>query len=135
MDQSTARIVSFVRTVETTSAGAELWLSPDAEWATRLAIQEVGDKATAERFITVRARIAWQRMTDRKPAFEKSLKKHNFKWFLGWMIILLAFVLGVLVDKIGDSKQVNLVAPPFLGIIAWNVFMYAVVLVFLPIMG
>lgn len=105
-------------------AGAEFWSSSDAEWATRLATQEVGEAAPSERFIDARARIAWQRIADRRPDLKRELEKRYPGAILGWMIILFALIAGILTDQIGDSKQVNLLAMPFVAIIVWNLAMY-----------
>lgn len=105
-------------------AGAEIWSISDAEWATRLATQEVGEAAPSERFIDARARIAWQRIADRRPDLKRELEKRYPGAILGWMIILFALIAGILTDQIGDSKQVNLLAMPFVAIILWNLAMY-----------
>lgn len=135
MKQSNAKIVSFVRTIETSSAGAEIWSSDDADWATRLATQEVGDAAPVERFIDTRARIAWQRISDRRPDLERALEKRDQGTLFGWVIILLALIAGILTDQIGDSRQVNLLALPFVAIIAWNLAIYAWLLLLRPVLG
>ncbi len=129
-------IVSLVRTIETSSAGAEIWSSDDADWATRLATQELGDAAPIERFIATRARIAWQRISDRRPDLQRVLEK-RFKGgtFFGWAIILLASIAGILTDQIGDSRQVNLLALPFVAIIIWNLAIYVWLLLLRPVLG
>ncbi|MBK7425320.1 MAG: DUF2868 domain-containing protein [Propionivibrio sp.] len=135
MKQSNAKIVSFVRTVEASSAGAEIWSGDDADWATRLATQELGEAAPVERFIDTRARIAWQRISDRRPELERALEKRDLGTLFGWAIILLALIAGILTDQIGDSRQVNLLALPFVAIIVWNLAIYAWLLLLRPILG
>jgi hypothetical protein len=135
MNQSSAKIVSIVRTIETTPAGGEFWSSSDADWATRLATQEVGEAAAVERFIDARARIAWQRISDRRPDLERALEKRYPGALLGWMIILFALIAGILTDQIGDSKQVNLLALPFVAIIVWNLAMYVWLFFLRPVFG
>lgn len=135
MKQSGAKIVSFVRTIETSSAGAEIWSSDDADWATRLATQELGDAAPVERFIDTRARIAWQRISDRRPELERALEKRDQGTLFGWAIILLALIAGILTDQIGDSRQVNLLALPFVAIIVWNLAIYSWLLLLRPVLG
>lgn len=134
MDVSRAKLVSFVKTIETSSDDTKVWSQLDAEWATRLAVQEVGESASPERFVEVRARIAWQRISDRCPELEKALKKHYFKSLLGWLVVVIAFVLGVTTDQVGESKQVNLLALPFAAIILWNLGMYGWLLVVSPVL-
>ena len=125
----------MVRTIETMPAGAEFWSSSDAAWATRLATQEVGEAAPSERFIDSRARIAWQRIADRRPDLERALEKRYPGTLLGWVIILFALIAGILTDQIGDSKQVNLLALPFVAIIVWNLTMYVWLLFLRPALG
>lgn len=128
-------IVRRVRTIETSSAGTEIWSSSDADWATRLATQELGDAAPVERFIAIRARIAWQRISDRRPDLERGLEKRDLGTFFGWVILLLALISGILTDQIGDSRQVNLLALPFVAIIVWNLAIYVWLLLLRPILG
>lgn len=134
MDLSRAKLVSFVKTVETSSDGHNVWGPSDAEWATRLALQEVGESASPERFVEVRARLAWQRISDRCPELDKALKRHYFKPLLGWLVVVFAFFLGVVTDQVGESKQVNLLALPFAAIILWNLAMYGWLLVVSPVL-
>jgi hypothetical protein len=135
MKQSNAKIVSFVRTIETSSAGAEIWSSDDADWSTRLATQELGDAAPVERFIDTRARIAWQRISDRRPDLQRALEKRYSGTLFGWVIIVLALIAGILTDQIGDSRQVNLLALPFVAIIVWNLAIYVWLLLLRPVLG
>lgn len=116
-------------------AGAEFWPSSDAEWATRLATQEVGEAATIERFVAARARIAWQRISGRRLDLERALEKHYPGAFFGWMIILFSLIAGILTDQIGDSKRVNLLALPFVAIIVWNLLMYVWLFFLRPVLG
>ena len=135
MKQSSAKIVSIVRTIETSSAGTEIWSGDDADWASRLATQELGDAAPVERFIETRARIAWQRISDRRPDLQRALEKRDLGTLFGWVIILLALIAGILTDQIGDSRQVNLLALPFVAIIVWNLAIYVWLLLLRPVLG
>lgn len=135
MNQSNAKIASFVRTIESSSGGAEIWSSADADWASRLATQELGDAAPVERFIDTRARVAWQRISDRRPDLQRVLEKRDLSTFFEWLIILLALIAGILTDQIGDSRQVNLLALPFVAIIVWNLAIYIWLLLLRPVLG
>ena len=63
-------------------------------------------------------------------SLKRELEKRYPGAILGWMIILFALIAGILTDQIGDSKQVNLLAMPFVAIILWNLAMYVWLLFF-----
>jgi GTP-binding protein EngB required for normal cell division len=55
-----------------------------------------------------------------------------FKWppWLGWLVVLGAFLLGVATDAVGSASQtVNILAPPLLLLMLWNVAIYVFITV------
>lgn len=53
--------------------------------------------------------------------------KAALKWpsWLGWLVVCGAFGLGVATDAIGSSHSVNILAPPLMLLMLWNVTVYA----------
>ena len=45
--------------------------------------------------------------------------------WLGWLAVLAAFGLGIATDAIGSSHSVNILAPPLLLLMLWNIAVYA----------
>ena len=45
--------------------------------------------------------------------------------WLGWLLVLLAFLLGIATDAIGSSHSVNILAPPLMLLMLWNFAVYA----------
>jgi len=127
MTEAEARAVLLVRAAE---AGAEtpLWTHDDRAWATRLTQQTLGADATAERFVVARARHALQRLLPRDASARRTLARRVWSpwWALGAM--LLAFLLGALVDHIGGAQRINLLAPPVWLVIVWNLAVYLALL-------
>lgn len=124
MNENSARIVSFVRTIETAPAGAEIWSPADAAWASRVAEQEVGSDASPEKFIQSRAGVAWRKLADRRPELGRHFRKLHSRTWPGLVLAAIALVCGLLVDQIGPSKRINLLALPLLGMLAWNLGVY-----------
>ena len=116
-------------------AGADIWSSGDADWATRLATQELGDAAPVERFIDTRARSPGSVSPIIARILKRGLEKRDLGTFFGWVIILLALIVGILTDQIGDSRQVNLLTLPFVAIIVWNLAIYVWLLLLRPVLG
>jgi hypothetical protein len=127
MTEAEARAVLLVRAAE---AGAEtpLWTHDDRAWATRLTQQTLGADATAERFVVARAGHALQRLLPRDASARRTLARRVWSpwWALGAM--LLAFLLGALVDHIGGAQRINLLAPPVWLVIVWNLAVYLALL-------
>lgn len=132
MNRTSAKRVSFVRTIETTPGGADFWTAEDAARVSRLAAQELGEQAGPERLVAARAQLAWMSIADRRPELERLLARRASR-LPGVLLPLLAFLLGVLSDQIGDSHQLNLLALPFILIIAWNLLMYLWLLLGAPL--
>ena len=45
---------------------------------------------------------------------------------MGAVVVVVAFVAGVVVDRIGSTQQINVLAPPVLLLVLWNLAVYAV---------
>jgi hypothetical protein len=129
MNESSALEVAAVRAVETTDRARMLWSDADRSWASRAAAEVVGEGASPSAFVARRARLALERLTGRYAALRRAV--HGLRWrrWIGLAIIAGALVAGVVVDQIGAGRRVNVLAPPLLGVLAWNVAVYVVLLV------
>lgn len=128
MTEDSAKTIYLVKAVETSGATADLWSAEDAEWANQGAAHIVGSEAGAEKFIECRARLAWDRLVSRRPALRRLQAKAIARPWLGWLLVLLALVGGVMIDHIGPDKRINILAIPVLGLLLWNLLIYLLLL-------
>lgn len=130
-DEATARRVLLVRACETASAGdmpTALWSADDGEWATRLANETAGEQASAAQWLVVRTRHACERLLARSKPLAAAASGGG--WRAAW--IVLALLAGLVVGLGGDAlggRTLNLLAPPWLAVLAWNLLVYVAVAV------
>lgn len=106
----------------------EGWSAADAAAASRDALAVAGDKAPPKVFLTTRARLVLSRMAEvcaaakkraafGAPAFPELLLKG-----LAAVVVFLGFFTGAVTDQLSSAGAVlNLLSPPFLGLLLWNV--------------
>ncbi len=124
MNEHSALDVIAVRSIETQDRERAVWTDVDRAWASRTAAEVVGEKAGAETFLARRARLALERLGERNHLLLTSVNRMRWRPWYGWSVITIAFVLGFVSYQIGDSHQVDLLAPPVLFLIAWNLAIY-----------
>lgn len=127
MDEATARRVLLVRAFD--EAAGPLWTADDGAWATRLAAETVPAEAPPQRFLAERARHALERLLPREPAARRWLERRG--WRPGWLAAALAVgaVVGLAADVLGRSAFVDVLAPPAWAVLAWNLAVYALLLI------
>lgn len=125
-DEISARQVLGVRAVETEAVDEARWSREDAAWATRLAQQTVGTGAGAARYLSERARHASERLRARGglPALPAADRAGAGR--LGAAVLAGAFVLGLVIDRIGPAQQVNLLvmALSSWAVVGWSLAVY-----------
>lgn len=124
MDERAALDVTAIRAVETSDRARGLWSDADRAWASRVAAEAVGADATPDAFLARRARFALERAGDRVKALPRAVRALHWRPWVGLAVVAAAFVLGFALDRIGDSGRINILAPPVLGVIAWNLVVY-----------
>jgi hypothetical protein len=129
MNETAAREVVLVRAAESTAAGAALWTDDDRAWASRAAAEVVGAGAPPERFIARRASLALERLAGANATLRRALRAATWRPWVGTLLVLAAFAGGFAIDRIGAPQRVNVLAFPLLGILAWNLLVYAAILV------
>ena len=128
MNEAAARRAVLVRAFEREPA-SETWSDDDRAWATQAAAKVEGEAATADAFIARRASLAVERLAARDKRVPRLLASVSWPAWIGWAIPALAFAAGAAADAIGAGQRVNLLAPPLLALLAWNVAVYAFILV------
>ena len=123
MTETDARAVLLTRSFER----AALLAADDAAWAGREARRLLGEAAPPEAWLAQRAQLALRRLLEREPALRKPLAAAQAQLRVGPVLALLALVLGfgLLGDGLGRGHQINLLALPLLGLLAWNLVVYA----------
>ena len=128
MNEAAAREVVLIRAVETTDAARVIWTDADRAWAGRAAAEVVGATAPAGVFLARRAALAVERLSVHHPSLPRVLRAFAWRPGVGVVFVLVAFIMGVASDQIGAPGRVNILAPPLLALIAWNLGVYIVLL-------
>lgn len=100
------------------------WTAADQNWASAVASRSLGESAAYEAWLVTRSDLATARLTQRLPIIASTLTSIGRT---GWLLLLpvLAFMLGLATDAVGSAQRVNILAPPLLALILWNLVVYA----------
>lgn len=128
MNERAARDVMIVRALETSDDTREIWSDADRVWAGRAAAEDVGEGAAEHAFLHRRAVLALERIGKRHPAFVASTRARSLRDWIVPVTAVGAFVVGVAGVDIGPVHRINLLAPPVLALLAWNLAVYVVLL-------
>jgi len=129
MNESDARSALLVRAYETAppeQTGGH-WSADDRAWATQTALRLEGEHASAADFIVRRARLAAERLCLRDGAARLVADAFTWRPWVGWALALAAFAAGLATDAIGPARRINVLAPPLLAVLAWNLLVYAAI--------
>ena len=128
MNEHDALAVTAVRAIENADRDRTLWTDADRSWASRAAAEVVGQGASPEAFVGRRATLALDRVAERYPPLRRAVRALAWRRWVGVAVVVIAFVTGIAIDRIGEGQRINLLAPPVLGILAWNLAVYALLL-------
>jgi Protein of unknown function (DUF2868) len=127
VNDTAARNVLLVRAFETGEVSPTIWSQDDREWASRAAAEVEGAGASHDAFLARRAALAVERLGTRERSIPRALRALEWRPWIGWAIVAAAFGLGVAADAIGPGKRINVLAFPHLGLLAWNLAVYALI--------
>lgn len=127
MTENDARHALLVRAFEATASPQASWGDDDRDWATRAAAEVEGERASADAFVARRARLAAERLSTRDARVRRTLRALAWRPWVGWALALAAFALGAASDAIGARHRINVLAPPQLALIAWNLAVYGLI--------
>lgn len=128
MNEKSALEVTAVRAIETSDRERALWSDADRSWASRAAAEVVGEGAPVDAFVARRAKLALERIGSRQPAITRAVEALRWRQWVGAAIVALAFLAGMAFHRIGSGQRINLLAPPVLTLLAWNVAVYVALL-------
>jgi hypothetical protein len=128
MNDRQGREVTLLQAFETAQPPSPSWSEADRRWADRVAQEAVPADAPAATFIAARARHAMERLLPREAAARRWLGRavRDGPWLA--VVAIVAAGLGLFVDAIGNAQRINLLAPPFWGVLVWNLAFYVVLL-------
>lgn len=124
MTESEARNALLLRAFELAPPGVVRWTDDDRAWASRAAAEVEGADAPGERFVARRAQLALERLGAREATVRRAQRGTDWRPWLGWALPAIALVAGLATDAIGPSRHVNVLAPPLLAVMAWNLVVY-----------
>ena len=129
MTETEARETLLVRAFEAPLCAP--WTEADRDWATREALQRSGANAAPERLIATRATLAAGRLAQRDGtgAIAAALAAGAFPAGLAPLLLVAAFGVGVALDSLGAAGRIEILSPPLLALLAWNLGVYALLLV------
>ena len=123
MNATDAAAVLLAREIESRAANAEPLA--DLSRADEEARRAVGEHASFEDWLSYRAQWIIARTVSSKAVGAPSSEADGWTWIAA-MTVLLAFAIGVASDAIGSAHRINILAPPLLALLAWNLAVYAV---------
>lgn len=129
MNEREALLTTALRAVETVDRDGRLWTDDDRAWASHAAAEVVGEGASAAAFVARRADLAFERLRTRDEAFVAAVEGLGWRSWIGTAVIVLAFLAGVVIDHLGSGQRINLLAPPILGLLVWNLTVYLLIVV------
>jgi len=127
MTEDDARNALLVRAFETAAPPPATWSDADREWASRAAAEVEGERASADAFIARRARLAAERLAATDARVRRALRALAWRPWVAWALVLVALALGAASDAIGARHRINVLAPPLLALIAWNLAVYVAI--------
>ncbi len=130
MTESEAREVLLLRAFE--SPPAAPWSEADAARCSEDTVRQLGATAEPERLITTRAHLGITRLAAVEPgppSVHDAIAWTGGWRRLAWIVLIAAVAAGIATDAIGSSQRVNILAPPLIGLLAWNLVVYAALIV------
>ncbi len=136
MREDTLRAVLMVRAIEEVDRAGTLLPPADRAQATREAVRALGanvdeaalvaDDRLLGRALGDRAERLVGPLVERFPIVGEALGRTRMPAGLLIVLLVAAFASGIGLSALDGSRRINILAFPFLGLIAWNLVMYAV---------
>ena len=133
MTETDVRAVLLLRAFERTPASG--WTVDDAERVGAQAHRLLGERAAPTAWLCQRARLGLARLAERDSHLApwltgaaRSAGSGAAHWRAGGLLLLLATGLGLGAESLGAARVINLLAPPLLALLTWNLVVYAALL-------
>ncbi len=132
------REVLLVRAIEESDVAGRLLPFEERERAAReamrsapLATDELRQPAATSRVVealSMRASRLLPPLLERHPALGDLLARSDWPRWAGFALLVVAFASGVSLSALHGSRRINILALPFLGLLAWNLVVYGWIL-------
>ncbi|MDE2605065.1 MAG: DUF3482 domain-containing protein [Burkholderiales bacterium] len=132
LDQADARRLVLVRAIEEADPQGRLLGEAERERIERDALdasRRSGAGVDFADYLGQRARRVLATVELRNPRLANLQATEPWRGWLMTALPLAACVLGAAIDRIDNPHQVNMLSPPLLGVLAWNVVVYLLLLV------
>ena len=127
MNESAALDIIAVRAIESADRGRSVWSDADRAWASRAAAEVVGEAASTDIFLARRAQLALERLGDRYRILPRVVGSLRWRPWIAYAVVAAAFLVGFVVDRVDTTQRINVLAPPVLVLLAWNLAVYAAI--------
>ena len=124
MNESAACQALLSRAYESAAPSA-VWGEADRTWADRTAAARAGEQAAPDALIAQRSALVADRLVDRDPTIGSLQRALAWRPWVGRLAVGLAFVAGLATDALSAGTRVNVLAAPLLGVLCWNLAVYA----------
>lgn len=134
LDEASARQLLLVRAIEDVDTQGKLLSEVEREQLERDALaasrqgSRTGDLDPLQ-YLQHRARRLLAAVANRNPQLAALQDPEPWRRWVLWGLPVAACVLGVAIDRIDNPQQVNMLSPPLLGVLFWNIAVYVVLLV------
>ncbi len=143
MNEQAAQSILIVRAIELSDPAGEILSQEERIQASRKAkpsdmeIAKAGSDdvrtepttAAEKEYLIRRAELLCGALSKRYPAINSL--QDRLRW-RGWYTIILAmitFILGLALNELGPERRISILAFPLLGMLAWNLFIYILLLI------
>jgi len=133
LDPAAARQLVLVQAIEEADAQGRVLGAAEREQAEREALAASRPSAGGERldagtYLRERARRLLALVEMRQPRLAALQDTEAWRSWLAWGLPLVACLLGAAIDRIDNPRQVNMLSPPLLAVLLWNLLVYLVLL-------
>jgi hypothetical protein len=140
MNEGTARNVVLMRAIETADTKHEILSEDDRLYASRSARELANWQASEgksapslDHFLEQRSELILKRLAERSPAFASFVHRRPLMPLVAVLLPILGFIAGAGLDRIADPHRVDLLSPPLLLIVGWNLLVYLALIVWASI--
>jgi len=129
VSEAQARRLVLVQALEAADPQGRLVGAAEREQADREALAATGDPARGEpldakAWLLDRAARVLALLEHRQPRLAALQQPPAWQAWLAWGLPLLALIAGGLIERIDNPRQVNLLSPPLLAFLLWNLAVY-----------
>jgi hypothetical protein len=131
LDENSARQLVLLRAIEDVDTQGKLLSEVERDQLEREALEasRLGAASSLDfgRYLQLRARRMLDAVENRNPRI--AALQDGEPWH-GWLLVglpLAACILGAAIDRVDNPHQVNMLSPPLLGVLAWNLAIYLLI--------